>query len=128
MNYCPTTCRNGEARVMRKLVLQYAALALAALLASTPALAQKRGGVLRIFQYDSPASLSIHEEALNSAQNPAMAIFNNLVIFDQHERQNRFDTIIPDLATNWSWNPNMTTLTFQLRDTVNWHDGKPFGA
>jgi len=92
------------------------------------AVAQKPGGVLRVFQYDSPASLSIHEEALNSAQNPAMAIFNNLVIFDQHERQNRFDTIIPDLATNWSWNPNMTTLTFQLRDAVHWHDGKLFSA
>jgi hypothetical protein len=30
--------------------------------------AQKRGGVLRVFQYDSPASMSIHEEAFNSAQ------------------------------------------------------------
>ena len=29
---------------------------------------QKRGGVLRVFQYDSPASMSIHEEAFNSAQ------------------------------------------------------------
>src|SRR5262249_49074344 len=35
-----------------------------------PAVAQKPGGTLRIFQYDSPASMSIHEEALNSAQNP----------------------------------------------------------
>ena len=38
--------------------------------------AQKRGGVLRVFQYDSPASMSIHEEAFNSAQNPMMAVFN----------------------------------------------------
>ena len=45
--------------------------------------APKRGGVLRIYQYDSPASMSIHEEAFNSAQNPIMAVFNNLVIFDQ---------------------------------------------
>ena len=28
------------------------------------AAAQKRGGVLRVFQYDSPASMSIHEAAL----------------------------------------------------------------
>ena len=34
--------------------------------------AQKRGGVLRVFQYDSPASMSIHEEAFNSAQNPTL--------------------------------------------------------
>src|SRR3954452_22733680 len=128
MNYCPTTCRNGEARVMRKLVLQYAALALAALLASTPALAQKRGGVLRIFQYDSPASMSIHEEALNSAQNPAMAVFNNLVLFKQDEPQNRIDAIVPELAVKWAWNGDTTALTFQLRRGVSWHDGKPFTA
>src|SRR5438045_119102 len=90
--------------------------------------AQKRGGVLRIFQYDSPASMSIHEEALNSAQNPMMAVFNNLVLFKQDVPQNRMDTIVPDLATKWSWNTEMTELTFQLRRGVSWHDGKPFTA
>ncbi len=88
--------------------------------------AQKRGGVLRVFQYDSPASMSIHEEAFNSAQNPMMAVFNNLVLFRQDVPQNRIDTIEPDLATKWSWNADMTALTFQLRQGVSWHDGKPF--
>ena len=88
----------------------------------------KRGGVLRIYQYDSPASMSIHEEAFNSAQNPIMAVFNNLVIFDQRVAQNRLDTIQPDLATSWSWNEDMTVLTFQLRQGVIWHDGNPFTA
>src|SRR5205823_349669 len=77
--------------------------------------AQKRGGVLRVFQYDSPASMSIHEEAFNSAQNPMMAVFNNLVLFRQDVPQNRIDTIEPDLAAKWSWNADMTALTFQLR-------------
>jgi peptide/nickel transport system substrate-binding protein len=90
--------------------------------------AQKRGGVLRVFQYDSPASMSIHEEAFNSAQNPMMAVFNNLVLFRQDVPQNRIDTIEPDLATKWSWNADMTELTFQLRQGVSWHDGKPFTA
>src|ERR1051325_7590802 len=117
-----------EARKMRKLARQCAALALVALLATTPALAQKKGGVLRIFQYDSPASMSIHEEALNSAQNPMMAVFNNLVLFDQNEAQNRLDAIVPELATKWSWNADMTELAFQLRRGVSWHDGKPFTA
>jgi peptide/nickel transport system substrate-binding protein len=90
--------------------------------------AQKRGGVLRVFQYDSPASMSIHEEALNSAQNPMMAVFNNLVLFKQGVRQNRIDSIVPDLAAKWSWDSNMTELTFQLRRGVSWHDGKPFTA
>jgi peptide/nickel transport system substrate-binding protein len=90
--------------------------------------AQKHGGVLRVFQYDSPASMSIHEEAFNSAQNPMMAVFNNLVLFRQDVAQNRIDTIEPDLATKWSWNADMTALTFQLRQGVSWHDGKPFTA
>src|SRR5215831_14912278 len=89
---------------------------------------QRRGGVLRIFQYDSPASMSIHEEAFNSAQNPMMAVFNNLVLFRQDVPQNRIDTIEPDLANKWSWNADMTELTFQLRQGVSWHDGKPFTA
>jgi peptide/nickel transport system substrate-binding protein len=88
----------------------------------------KRGGVLRIFEYDSPASMSIHEEAFNSAQNPMMAVFNNLVLFDQSVPRNSMDTIVPDLATSWSWNGDMTALTFQLRQGVNWHDGEPFTA
>ena len=90
--------------------------------------AQRRGGVLRVFQYDSPASMSIHEEAFNSAQNPMMAVFNNLILFRQDVPQNRIDTIEPDLATKWSWNADMTALTFELRQGVSWHDGKPFTA
>ncbi len=90
--------------------------------------AQKQGGALRIYQYDSPASMSIHEEAFNSAQNPMMVVFNNLVLFEQNVPQNRMNTIVPDLATKWSWNADMTTLTFQLRHGVSWHDGKPFTA
>src|SRR5689334_23997557 len=111
---------------MRRFPLPYAAVALVALALATSANAQKRGGVLRVFQYDSPASMSIHEEAFNSAQNPMMAVFNNLVLFRQDVPQNRIDTIEPDLATKWSWDADMTALTFELRQEVRWHDGKPF--
>src|SRR4030081_3706724 len=110
---------------MQKLMMRCAAFGLVALLGVTPASAEKSGGVLRVYQHDSPASMSIHEEALNSAQNPMMAVFNNLVIFKQDVPQNRMDTIVPDLATKWSWNNDMTELTFQLRRGVSWHDGKP---
>src|SRR5258707_654089 len=74
-----------KGRTMYRFLLQCAAVGLMALLAPTPASAAKKGGVLRVYQYDSPASMSIHEEALNSAQNPIMAVFNNLVIFKQDE-------------------------------------------
>ena len=90
--------------------------------------AQQPGGTLRIIHRDSPASLSIHEEATNSVVVPVMPLFNNLVMFDQHKAQNTMDGIVPDLAENWSWNEDRTRLTFKLRDGVTWHDGKKFTA
>jgi len=88
--------------------------------------AQKPGGVLRIYHRDAPASMSIHEEGTNSVAIPMMAVFNNLVLYDQHKAQNSLDTIVPDLAESWSWNEEGTRLTFKLREGVKWHDGKPF--
>ena len=88
--------------------------------------AEKSGGILRIYHRDSPASMSIHEEGTNSVSIPMMAVFNNLVLYDQHVAQNSLDTIVPDLAESWSWSEDGTRLTFKLRDGVKWHDGKPF--
>ena len=94
----------------------------------TPALAQKPGGILRVWLLDSPASMSIHEESTVVAERPVMGVFNNLVLFDQHVKQNSLGTILPELAKSWSWNEEGTELTFQLQDGVKWHDGKPFTA
>jgi peptide/nickel transport system substrate-binding protein len=92
------------------------------------ALAQKSGGVLRLYHRDSPASMSILEEATISTVMPAMSVFNNLVVFDQHVAQNSLKSIVPDLAESWSWNADGTELTFKLRHGVKWHDGQPFTA
>ena len=56
-----------------------------------PAFAQKQGGILKIPHGDSPASMSIHEESTIVAEGPMMAVFNNLVMFDQHVAQNSLD-------------------------------------
>ncbi len=92
------------------------------------ALAQKAGGTLKIFHWDSPASMSILEEATYSTVVPMMGVFNNLVLYDQHIPQNSLKTIRPDLAESWSWNEEGTELVFKLRQGVKWHDGKPFTA
>ncbi len=124
----PAKVAKKEGEAVRNFVARWAPIGFAAMLSAAPASAAQKGGVLRLFQYDSPASMSIHEEALNSAQNPMMAVFNNLVVYEQDEPQNRLDTIVPELATGWSWNADMTALTFQLRPGVSWHDGVPFTA
>src|SRR6266849_6191149 len=90
--------------------------------------AQKPGGVLKMSHFDSPASMSPHEEATAATLRPMMGVFNNLVIFKQDEPQNTLKSIVPDLATSWEWNEEGTALTFQLRHGVKWHDGKPFTA
>ena len=105
----------------------FGAFAMAAL-AALPAMAQKPGGVLRIQHFDSPASMSILEESTRAAEQPAMAVFNNLVLYDQHVAQNSLDHIVPDLATSWKWSADGKELTFPLHQGVKWHDGKPFTA
>ena len=47
---------------------------------------------------------------------------------NQHVQQNSLQSIVPDLATSWSWSEEGTELTFPLRQGVTWHDGKPFTA
>src|SRR5262245_41879468 len=90
--------------------------------------AQKTGGVWKIYSLDSPASMSPLEEPTVYAVGPMMGVFNNLVLFDQHVKQNSLQSIVPDLATSWSWNEEGTALTLPLRQGVRWHDGKPFTA
>jgi len=90
--------------------------------------AQKYGGVLKIQHMDTPPSASIHEEATVSVAVPFMALYNNLVIFDQNVPRNSFDSIVPDLATSWETRDDGRKLAFRTRDGVKWHDGKPFSA
>ena len=90
------------------------------------AFAQKQGGTLRIYFFDSPASVSIHEETTAAGQGPVMGVFNNLVLYKQDVPQSGLQSIVPDLASEWSWDEDKTQLTFRLRQGVKWHDGKPF--
>src|SRR5947207_11649328 len=77
-------------------------------------LAQKPGGVLKIQHWDSPASMSIHEEATYSVVVPIMGVMNNLVMFTQDVPQNTLQSIVPALAESWSGSGDGTELPCKL--------------
>jgi peptide/nickel transport system substrate-binding protein len=112
---------------MRPIVL-LGGLAAALMCSSGMALAQKSGGVLKMYHRDNPPSASIHEEATNSTVVPFMSVFNNLVLYDQSKPQNSPQDIVPDLAKSWSWGNGGKDLVFKLQEGVKWHDGQPFTA
>ena len=60
---------------------------LVGMLVADAAFAQKPGGILKMYHFDSPASLSLHEEVTFAALG---RLFNNLVMFDQHVAQASF--------------------------------------
>src|SRR5690349_2915290 len=96
--------RRGDNAMKRHLRGVAAAVAgLLALAAGHPASAQKHGGIFRMQHFDSPASVSILEEATRAAEQPAMAVMNNLVMYDPQVALNNMQSIIPDLATKWEW-------------------------
>src|SRR5215213_4092938 len=101
---------------------------LIAMVLASPSPAQQAGGTVRIGHFASPASMSIAEESTQATIRPMVGVFNNLVLFKQDEVQNTPDSILPELASSWSWNEEGTELTLPLRQGVKWHDGKPFTA
>ncbi|MDB5636402.1 MAG: peptide transporter substrate-binding protein [Bradyrhizobium sp.] len=115
-------CLPGKSRAA------FVALFAIALSAASPAVAQKRGGTLRLYHNDNPPSASLLEESTIASVAPFSAVFNNLVMFDPSKVHESLDSVIPDLAESWSWDSTNTKLTFKLRQGVKWHDGMPFTA
>ena len=107
----------------------FAAAALAvACMTTAQAPNPKHGGILNIYHRETPPSLSIHEEATFSVNIPAMAIFNNLIVYDQHIRKTAWTPSCRSWRRAGPGTSADTALTFKLRRGVKWHDGKPFTA
>jgi peptide/nickel transport system substrate-binding protein len=91
-----------------------AAVAASALLISISAdgaaVAQKSGGVLKVYVWGHPPSMSMLDGVNPIGQRTTMGVFNNLVMFDQYVKQNSLQSIVPDLAADWSWNEEGTAL------------------
>src|SRR5215469_1395918 len=84
---------------------------LVAITAGGSALAQKPSGILKMYVWDNPPSMSMLDGVNPIGQRVTMGVFNNLVMFDQHVKQSSLKSIVPDLATGWSWNEEGTALT-----------------
>jgi peptide/nickel transport system substrate-binding protein len=113
----------------RSTLAWFAVAVLAAVIGLTGgAYAQKAGGTLRVLLQDTPPSPSLHEEITVSVAVPFMGVFNNLVIYDQSVARNTFDSIRPELATDWTVSEDGRQVRFNLRREVKWHDGRPFTA
>ncbi|MGI6108403.1 MAG: ABC transporter substrate-binding protein [Eubacteriaceae bacterium] len=52
----------------------------------------------------------------------------NLLIFNGLTAHNADNEIVPCLATDWSFDDNSNTYTFNLRNDVKWQDGEKFTA
>ncbi len=79
----------------------------------TAAYAQKAGGTLKIYHRGTPPSGSIHEEATNSTIIPYHGRVTTISSSSiSRIAQNSLDSIVPDLATDWSWDDGKTNLTF----------------
>src|SRR5260370_9466126 len=99
-------------------ILAIAGGLLIAVTAAQPSTAQKRGGILKMYTPDSPASMSVLEEATVFSRGPMMGVFNNLVMLNQHVKQNSLQSIVAHLATRGSWNDEGPWLTSPLPQRV----------
>jgi ABC-type transport system substrate-binding protein len=120
--------RKASEMIANRRAVAAACALIIAITTSGMALAQKAGGILTMYIWDNPPSMSMLDGVNPLAQRATMGVFNNLVMFDQHVKQSSLQSIVPDLSTSWSWNEEGTALTLPLRQGVKWHDGKPFTA
>ncbi|MBI4081675.1 MAG: ABC transporter substrate-binding protein [Candidatus Lambdaproteobacteria bacterium] len=112
-------------RAIQTITLALAVLA-GATLGAAPAVAQKYGGTLQVLIGGNPWSLSLHDESPGNHTVSMSPVYNNLAVFDPFQSRETLATIRPELAKSWAWNAERTALTFELRQGVKWHDGKPF--
>ncbi|PZX13002.1 peptide/nickel transport system substrate-binding protein [Palleronia aestuarii] len=94
------------------------ALATFAIMASSGAMAQ----TLRVGLQDDPDSLDPATGGTYAGRIVFDALCDKLVDIDANLQ------IVPQLATEWSWNEDQTALTMKLREGVTFHDGETFDA
>ncbi|GGA39542.1 ABC transporter substrate-binding protein [Pelagibacterium lentulum] len=98
-------------------------VALAVLLAASPAVAQTPPNVLVVGQIAEPQSLDPHVVTAANDFRILINVFEGLVRFAEGTLE-----VEPALATDWTISEDGLVYTFNLRDDVTFHDGTPFNA
>jgi len=97
---------------------------MAAILASAPALAQKKGGTLTVgLELDIPGFDPLKVGVFDTSAQMAAAL-----IFDTLTGRDGEGAVVPKLALSWTHSDDYKTWTFRLRSNVTFHDGTPFNA
>jgi peptide/nickel transport system substrate-binding protein len=107
-------------------MLACGALLAAGCSSSGPQSGNSSGGSHAILQLSGEGEVTIYTKNFNPFSPTAdlgttTAIFEPLVVYTPTN-----GVFHPWLATSWTFGPNATSLTFNLRHGVEWSDGKPF--
>ncbi len=101
---------------------RFAALALAAALSAAPAHAQKSADTLRVAWRSAIPDIDFYRNTLRTGLVVSQHVWDTLVYRDPETFQ-----LKPLLATSWKFTDD-TTLEFELRKGVTFHDGSAFSA
>jgi peptide/nickel transport system substrate-binding protein len=83
---------------------------------------QDGGTTLKIARNQASDTLDPHKSGLLVAHEVMWQIYDSLIYLDEKGE------VYPGLATAWTFSEDNKTLTFKLREGVNFHDDTPFDA
>src|SRR5690606_20129199 len=112
----PALARRSTSRIAATLLLT-----LSLTLAGT-AVAQNAGGTLVAAWAQEPVGFDPHITSAMSSYQILTNVIDNLVTLDAEQN------IVPELAESWTVSEDGLTLTFTLREGVQFSNGKPFSA
>lgn len=92
----------------------------ASLMLSTPAMSQTAGGTMVMIAQPEPPSLAPYLSTSGPIGLVAPKIYNGLLDYDLDLNP------VGELAESFDVSDDGLTVTFNLREGVTWHDGKPF--
>lgn len=110
---------------MKRILLPAAVAAAAAVTLVSPAVAQKRGGILNFAVVAEPPTTDCHATTTFAMVHPVAPQYSTLLkMTGPHDKTE----IVGDLAESWEISPDGLTYTFKLRKGVKWHDGSDFSS